>query len=198
MLILLYIYLSGGELVKFNENEYCIEMDATELCSTVSHASDLDSRAPSEMNVHNRSFADFLSQMPDYDARLEPLRQLVELHNTAQLHGSYYTVSATAHRAYRSGDIGIVDLFLEKRFFDESALPSNYEVSLLKTHAYFYACRNALSRVDVRLVFCYSDSKKIKIIEDSYTVDSLKSDYFALIERVSFFAELMLHRKNDI
>lgn len=198
MLILLYICLSGGELVKFNENEYCIEMDATELCSTVSHASDLDSRAPSEMNVHNRSFADFLSQMPDYDARLEPLRQLVELHNTAQLHGSYYTVSATAHRAYRSGDIGIVDLFLEKRFFDEGALPSNYEVSLLKTHAYFYACRNALSRINVRLVFCYSDSKKIKIIEDSYTVDSLKSDYFALIERVSFFAELMLHRKNDI
>ena len=64
----------GGELVRYNENEYCIEMSADELCHLVARPGDLDARMPSSMNVQSRSFDAFLSQMPDYERALESVR----------------------------------------------------------------------------------------------------------------------------
>lgn len=190
--------LEGGTRVIFNENEYCIEMNASELCHLVSRASDLDSRAPSNMNIQSKSFDVFLSQLPDYDQAHEPVRALCSLHNTAQINGNYYTVSAVADRAYRNGEIGIVDRFVERRFSDGSAFPDNYDIALLKTNAYFYASKNSLSRVNTRIIFCFKDTKKIKIIEDSFTVETLRRDYFELLEKADFFGKLMLDRKNEI
>ena len=181
----------------FNENEYCIEMSASELCALVSRSSDLDSRMPSDMNIESRGFDVFLEQLPDYDRAHEPLRTLCSLHNTAQVNGNYYTVSACAHRAYRAGDIGIVDRFVERRF-DDGAFPDNYDVSLLKICAYFYASKHSLSRVNVRIIFCLKDRRAIRIVEDSFTVDQLKRYYLELLERADFYGKLMLERKNDI
>ena len=82
--------------MNFNENEYCIEMSAQELCYLVSRPSDLDSRAPSNMNIQSKSFDAFLSQLPDYDRAHEPLRALCEISNTTQFAGNYYTVYAIA------------------------------------------------------------------------------------------------------
>jgi len=184
--------------MRFNENEYCIEMSAEELCSLVSRASDLDSRAPSSMNIQSKSFDAYLRQLPDYDRAHEPVRALCELVNTAQVGGNYYTVSARADRAYRSGDIGIVDRFIERRSDDMSAFPDNYDIALLKTNAYFYASKNSLHRVNVRAIFCIKDTKKIKIIEDSFTIEQLRRDYLSLLESADFFGRLMLERKNEI
>ncbi len=184
--------------MKYNENEYCIELSATELCTMVSRASDLDSRPVSSMNIRSKSFDAFLSQMPDYERALESARVMCELHNTVQIHGNYYTVSACADRAYRTGEIGTVDRFVERRYIGEGAFPDNYDVALLKTNAYFYACKHSLSRVDTRMVFCFRDSKSIKIIEDSFAVDALRKSYLELLERADFFGRLMLERKNEI
>ena len=49
----------------FNENEYCIELSAQELCYLVSRPSDLDSHPPANMNLQSKSFDAFLSQLPD-------------------------------------------------------------------------------------------------------------------------------------
>lgn len=182
----------------FNENEYCVEMRADELCLMVAHPSDLDSRAVQNMNLQSKSFDAFLCQMPDYDRALEPLRLLYSVSNTVQINGTYYTVSAAVDRAHKVGDIGFVDKFIEKRFVDESAFPDNYDISLLKTYAYFYAAKHSLSRVNVRIVLCFKDSKKIKIIEDSFTSDSLRKSYISLVEKADFFGKLMLERKNEI
>ncbi len=182
----------------FNENEYSIEMSAEELCVLVSRPSDLDSRPPNNMNIESRSFDVFLSQLPDYDRAYEPLRAQYEMSNTVQINGTYYTISAKAHRAYRKGELGFVDRFVERRFFDGASFPDNYDIALIKTHAYFYASKYSLSRVDVRVIFCFSDSKKIKIIEDSFSIDQLKKDYFELLERADFYGKLMLDRKNNI
>ena len=111
--------------MNFNENEYCIEMSAAELCSLVARPSDLDSRVPSKMNLQSKNFDVFLSQLPDYDRAHEPLRLLYDVHNTTQINGNYYTVTTVVDRAYKDGDIGYVDKFIERRFIDESAL--NYE-----------------------------------------------------------------------
>ena len=182
----------------FNENEYCIEMQASELCSLVARPSDLDTRIPKEMNLQSKGFDAFLCQMPDYDRAHEPLRVLYNVSNTMQINGNYYTVSASVDRAYRSGEMGFVDRFVERRFVDENAFPSNYDIALLKTYAYFYAAKHSLSRVNVRIVMCIKDSKKIKIIEDSFTFDSLRKSYISLLERADFFGKLMLERKNEI
>lgn len=182
----------------FNENEYCIEMQAVELCSLIARTSDLDSRAPQNMNLQRKSFDVFLCQMSDYDRAHEPLRLLYNVSNTMQINGTYYTVSANIDRAYKTGDIGTVDKFVERRFVDESAFPSNYDIALLKTYAYFYASKHSLSRVDVRIVLCFKDSKKIKIIEDSFSFDTLRKFYISLLEKVDFFGKLMLERKNEI
>ena len=184
--------------MRFNENEYCIELDAQELCALVSRASNLDSRPPVEMNLQSKRFDTFLSQMPDYDRALESSRVLNEIINTTQIQGNYYTVSAKAHRAYKSGDMGFVDRFVERRFIDEGAFPDNYDIAMLKVAAYFYAAKNSLQRVNVRMVFCLQDSKNVKIIEDSFTIEALKRHYFELLEGVDFFAHLMLERKNEI
>ena len=85
----------------FNENEYCIEMNADEICSLVARPSDLDARQPKKMNILSKSFDAFLSQMPDYDRAHEPLRQLYNVHNTTQMNGTYYTVSSAIDRAYK-------------------------------------------------------------------------------------------------
>lgn len=184
--------------MRFNENEYCIEMGVSELCSLVSRASDLDSRAPTEMNIQSKSFDAFLSQLPDYDRAHEPVRALCELCNTAQIGGNYYTVYGVADRAYRIGEIGIVDRFVERKFDDGTAFPDNYDIAVLKTNAYFYASKQLLGRVNVRVIFCFRDTKKIRIIEDSFTIDQLRRDYLSLLERADFFGKLMLERKNDI
>ena len=188
----------GGERVRFNENEYCIEMSATELCHLVSRSSDLDSRSPSDMNLQSKGFDAFLCQLPDYDRAHEPLRALYEMNNTAQLGGNYYTVYAVADRAYKNGDLGIVDRFVERRFVGESAFPDNYDIALLKINAYFYACKHSLSRVNTRIVLCFKETKSIKIIEDSFTIEALRKTYFDLLERADFFGKLMLKRKNEI
>ena len=182
----------------FNENEYCIEMNADEICSLVARPSDLDARQPKKMNILSKSFDAFLSQMPDYDRAHEPLRQLYNVHNTTQINGTYYTVSSAIDRAYKSNDMGYVDLFVERRFMDEGAIPTNYDIALLKMNAYFYASKYSLSRVNMRIVFCFKESKKIKIIEDNYTYDALRKEYLVLLEKVDFFGKLMLQRKNEI
>ncbi len=182
----------------FDENEYCIEMNAEELCSMVARPSDLDSRPIQKMNVQSKTFDAFLCQLPDCDRAHEPLRLLNCVYNTAQINGTYYTVSGVIDRAYKCDDIGYVDLFVERRFMDEDAIPSNYDIALLKTNAYFYASKHSLSRVNMRIVFCFRESKKIKIIEDSYTTDTLRKEYISLLERADFFGKLMLERKNEI
>lgn len=184
--------------MRFNENEYCIEISAYELCSKVSRASDLDSYAPTEVNVEKKDFDIYLKQMPDYDRALEPLRSQVELINTAQINGNYYTVNTVVARAYRSQEMGFVDRFVERRFFDENAFPDNFDIALLKTNAYFYASKNSLHRVNLRIIFCFKDSKKIKIIEDSFTLESLKKSYFELLEKVDYLGKLMLDREKEI
>ena len=198
MLKCIIILILGGELLRFNENEYCIEMSAEELCLRVSHASDLESAPPSKMNLQSKSFDAFLMQLPDYDRAYEPVRAMCELHNTAQVGGNYYTVFACADRAYRSGDIGTVDRFVERRYVDMGAFPDNYDIALLKLNAFFYACKHSLQRVNTRVVFCFKDTKKIKIIEDSFTVDSLRKDYYSLLEKMDFFGKLMLEREHNI
>ena len=182
----------------FNENEYCLEMNAHELCSLVARPSDLDSRMAQGMNLQSKSFDAFLSQMPDYDRALEPIRLLCDLNNTVQTNGTYYTVSSIVDRAYKAGDIGFVDKFVERRFVDENAFPNNYEIALLKVNAYFYASKHSLPRVNVRIVLCFKDSKKIKIIEDSFAFETLRKEYVSLLEKADFFGQLMLERKNEI
>ncbi len=184
--------------MRFNENEYCIELGANELCRLVSRASDLDAPPTSDINIDKRGFDVFLSQLPDYDRAHEPVRTKIELFNTAQIHGNYYTVSTVADRAYRVGEVGIVDRFTERRFFDEAAFPDNYDIALLKTNAYFYASKYSLQRVNTRIIFCFKESKKIKIVEDSFTVDALRKSYYELLERADFFGQLMLGRKKEI
>ena len=182
----------------FNENEYCIEMNAEELCSMVARPSDLDSRPIQKMNVQSKAFDAFLCQMPDYDRPHEPLRLCYDAHNTAQINGTYYTVNSIIDRAYKSGEIGCVDLYVERKFADDGAFPSNYDIALLKTNAYFFAAKHSLSRVNVRVVMCFKESKKIKIIEDSFTTEALRKEYITLLERADFFGKLMLERKNEI
>ncbi len=184
--------------MNFNENEYCIEANAKEICHLVSRPSDLDSRPPSDITLQSKSFDAFLCQLPDYDRAHEPLRLLCEVVNTAQMNGNYYTVSSTVDRAYRTGNIGVVDRFVERRFTDGDLIPNNYDVALLKINAYFYASKHSLSRVNTRIVFCIKDQKKIKIIEDSFTVELLRKFYLELLERVDFFGKLMLDRKNEV
>ena len=184
--------------MKFNENEYCIEMSVQELCSLVSRASDLDSFSPSEMNITKKDFNVYLSQLPDFDRANEPIRTGIEIFNTTQISGNYYTVSSTIARAYKSGEIGFVDRFVERRYWDENAFPDNYDIAIIKTNAYFYACKNSLSRVNLRVVFCFKDSKKIKIIEDSFTIEALKRDYFELLQRVDYLGNLLLKREKEI
>lgn len=184
--------------MRFNENEYCIEMSAEELCQLVSRASDLDSPRPQSMNVHSKSFDAFLCQMPDYDRALESLRAQCDLCNTAQIHGNYYTVSTHPDRAFKDGDIGIIDRFVERRYIDEHAFPDNYDIALLKTNAYFYASKHSLSRVNARIVFCFRDTKKVKIIEDSFAIAELKKFYLDLLEKADFFGKLMLERRNNL
>lgn len=184
--------------MRFNENEYCIEMSAEELCQLVSRASDLDSPRPQSMNVHGKSFDAFLCQMPDYDRALESLRAQCDLCNTAQIHGNYYTVSTHPDRAFKDGDIGIIDRFVERRYIDEHAFPDNYDIALLKTNAYFYASKHSLSRVNARIVFCFRDTKKVKVIEDSFAIAELKKFYLGLLEKADFFGKLMLERRNNL
>ena len=88
-------------------------MNADELCHLVARPGDLDSPPPSKMNIASKGFDAFLSQLPDYDRAHEPLRAMYEMHNTAQVNGNYYTVFACADRAYKSGEIGIVDRFVD-------------------------------------------------------------------------------------
>lgn len=184
--------------MNFNENEYCIEMTAEELCTLVARPSDLDSRMSLKMNLQSKHFDAFLSQLPDYDRAHEPLRMLYDVHNTTQISGNYYTVSSIVDRAYKDGEIGFVDKFIERRFIDEVAFPSNYDIALLKTNAYFYASKHSLSRVNTRIIICFKDSKKIKIIEDSFAQDTLRKEYLRLLESADFFGKLMLERKNEI
>lgn len=173
-------------------------MTAEEICFLCSRASDLDAHAPAVIDVQSRGFDVYMAQLPDYDRAHEPVRAQIELHNTAQIHGNYYTVTAVADRAYKNGEIGTVDRFVERRYYDDRAFPDNFDIALLKTNAYFYASKNSLPRVNTRIIFCFKDSKKIKIIEDSFTIDSLRKDYFELLEKADFFGRLMLRRQNEV
>lgn len=181
----------------YNENECCIEMSAEELCARVSRASDLDSAAPSKMNIHSKDFDTFLTQLPDYNRSMEPVYLAQNFVNTIQSRGIYYTVSAVADRARKEGQVGVLDRFVEFRFFDGNAFPSNYDIALLKCNAYFFAVKNLLERVNTRIVLCFKDTKKIKIIEDSFSVDGLRKFYIELLEKADFFGKLILDRANE-
>ena len=184
--------------MRYNENEYCIEMSAEEICTLCARNSDLDSRPPSSMNIQSKSFDTYLSQMPDYDRALESVRSMCELSNTAQFDGIYYTVSACADRAFKNGDMGTVDRFIERRFVDGDIFPSNYDIALLKINAHFYASKYSLSRVDTRIIVCLTDTKKIKVIEDSFSAEDLRRFYLDLLLGVDFFGKQMLERRNEI
>lgn len=182
----------------YNENECCIEMDAAELCARVAHPSDLDSAPVFDMKNKGRLFEAYLTQLPDYERALESARAGLEFVNTAQIRGIYYTVSSVADRARKSGSVGTVDRFVELRFSDDNAFPNNYDIALLKCNAYFYAVKNVLERVNARIIFCFKDSKKIKIIEDSFSVEELRKFYLELLEKISFFGSLAVERVGEV
>ena len=184
--------------MRFNESEYCIEASAREICYLVARPSDLDSRMPQDMNLQSKSFDAYLCQLPDYDRAHEPLRIMCELCNTVQVGGNYYTVSTVADRAYKTLDFGTVDRFVERRYGDPSSFPDNYDITLLKINAYFYASKHSLQRVNTRIILCFAEGKKIKIIEDSFTLDELRKSYIEVLERADFFGRLMLERRNEI
>ena len=54
MLEYVIIYMDGGESLRFNESEYCIEMSARELCLLVARSSDLESGLPCDMNLQSK------------------------------------------------------------------------------------------------------------------------------------------------
>ena len=172
----------------FNENEYCIEMSAEELCALVSRPSDLDSRSINKMNIESRGFDVYLAQLPDYDRAHEPLRAQYEMSNTTQINGTYYTVSAKAHRAYKNGDMGFVDRFVERKFTDECAFPDNYDIALLKTHAYFYAGKHSLERVNLRVIFCFGDGKNdisiFNVADEGYAVANAEPELIEIATAV--------------
>ena len=182
----------------YNENECCIEMSADELCALVARSPDLDSPPPSRMNVQSKRFRVFLEALPDYEVAKESLYLLTSAVNTTQSRGIYYTVSSVADRARKRGREGFVDHFVEGGAYDGNAFPSSYDIALLKCNAYFYAVKNMLERVDVRIVMCFGETKKIKIIEDSFSVETLRKFYLELLERADIFGRLMLDRKVSV
>lgn len=180
--------------MRYNENEYCIEATAEEICLISAHTPDLGSHPDAHTGIHTRSFDTFLAKLPDYDRALEPLRVGVDLINTTSLGGNYYTVSATADRAYATADVGNVDRFVDRRA-PGAPVPDRFDIAMLKVAAYFYACKASLSRVNVRLVFCIRGTEKIEIIEDSFSTADLRRAYLELLEAAKPFAELLLDRK---
>ena len=167
----------------YNENECCIEIGAEELCLLAARAPDLDSPPPSRMNIESKDFDTVLKQLPDYDRASEPLYHAERLFNTVQSRGIYYTVSTVVDRSKKDGRVGRVDRFVEARSFECGGFPSSYDVALLKCNAYFFAVKNLIERVNVRIVFCFKDTKKIKIVEDSFPTDELRRAYFELLEK---------------
>ena len=184
--------------MKFNENEYCIEMTAAELCALCSRSADLDAPAPIEINLRARSFDTYLSQMPDYERALESVRVGEEIFNTAAVGGNYYTVGATVQRGRREGDVGFVDRFVEVADSRLAAFPGAYDVAMLKLSAYFFACKYSLARVNVRIVFCIRDTKTVKAVEDSFGADALRASYLSLLESADFYGKLLIRRKEEI
>lgn len=181
--------------MRYNENEYCIEATAEELCTLAAHTSDLGEHPFPHTSIHARGFDAFLSQLPDYDRALEPLRADVELLNTVSLGGNYYTLTSVADRAYSSGDVGFVDRFVDLRGAG-APIPDRFDVALLKTNAYFYACKHSLPRVNVRLVFCLRATGKITVIEDSFLTSDLRRAYLDLLGEAEVFTHLTLERKS--
>lgn len=181
----------------YNENECCIEIGAEELCALTSRAPDLDSPLPSKMNTESKDFDTYLVQLPDYNRANEPIYHSQVLVNTVQSRGIYYTVSTVADRAKKEGRVGIVDRFVETRSF-EAGYPSSYDIALLKCNAYFFAVKNLLERVNVRIVFCLKDTKKIKIVEDSFSSDELRRFYLELLEKIDFFGKLTVQRVSEV
>lgn len=180
--------------MRYNENECCIEATAEELCSLAAHTADLGAHTPSHTNIHARSFDQILARRPDYDRALEPLRVGIELVNTTSLAGNYYTVTATADRAYSVGDVGFVDRFVDRRQ-DTPPIPDRFDIAMLKTAAYFYACRASLSRVNVRMIFCSRTAEGDITTEDSFSIADLRISYLELLTEIRPFAELLLDRK---
>ena len=193
-----YINAKGGRRVFYNENECCIELSAEELCALVSRSSDLDSPSPSKMNIHSKDFDVFLTQLPDHNRASEPLYLAQSFVNTTQSRGIYYTVNTVADRSRKEGSVGTVDRFVEMRSYDDGAYPSNYDIALVKCNAYFFAVKNLLGRVNARIIFCFKDTKKIKIVDDSFSTDELRKFYFELLERADFFGRMTVDRINEV
>lgn len=182
----------------YNDNECCIEATAEEICLLVSHPSDLDSPKSVHMNIYEKGFDRYLREMPDHNACCEVKNASVALINTAQVGGIYYTVRSNADRAYKNGLTGYVDRFVAGRKHDGGSTVSDFDAAIIKINSYFFAASNSLERVNARMVFCFKDNGKIKIVEDSFSFDELRRFYFLMLEKTSFFGRFAYTHKTEV
>ncbi|MCR4763008.1 MAG: ATP-dependent DNA helicase [Lachnospiraceae bacterium] len=71
------------------------------------------------------------------------------------------------------------------------------DLAQAKCYAWFYAVREGLERVRVRMTYCQAQTEEIRYFRYRYTADELKSFFEGLIERYKPFADLLYYGRKE-
>lgn len=179
-------------MVKYNFDSCTFELSLSSLCELAARTGDIGQHRRAEQPPNADIYARIMANTVGYYS------PEVCLQNTTLYDGMYYTVSGCADGVIRDGGELCADKVTCVRGYGFFSPPSGQCMAQLKCCAYFLAVREGLESVRGRVTYFNTDTKKIKYFNYSFSTAELKKYYIGLLEQVSFFAKLSVHRTLDV
>ena len=176
------------------DNETCaVLIDAKELCDLANKSGDIDSKPFFLSNEPCKNSEIYEKIYRDQDVFCSYGRSFSLTH---KYNGLYYTVDSTIDAIVKKEDRVRIDLISMVSGYEFFSPPRLSALSKLKCDALFFARKNELSAVYMRLYYvCKSkDGIKIKYFDYYYHTEELQKHFESLIEKIALRAKLIYEK----
>ena len=178
--------------MRYDTDSCAVELSALELCSLTLREGDLDGRPLGAGTLPRDDKELFYKLQSEAGAYYAPD---VELCNTAELDGIYYTVTAVADGVIRKNGNVTVDKIRCVRGKGAYSQPDSLTLGLLRCAAYFLCVKEDREVVDGRVSYYDTDRKKLKYFNYRFMRSSLKTFYLDLLKKIEFRARVEVERR---
>ena len=178
--------------MRYNRESCTIEISARELCILALKKGDLDApeqkkeKALDDGQLYYRLQAEAGAY---YNANME-------LCNTVERGGIYYTVETHADGVIRKSDGAVVDKLRAVSAKAYLTAPDELSLALLKCSAYFLCIKEDLPFVKGRITYC-AEGKKFKYFYYNFARMELWSFYCSLLDKIEWRAKLAVLRETE-
>lgn len=175
--------------MRYNAETAAIELSVRELCMMAHKSGSIDARHPRKPLAAMKKGGEIHRKLQS--GRGPHYKSEVELTNTALFEGLYYTVTGRADGVFDDGKSVTVEEIKTGR---GRALAGDDAYSQLRCYGYFIAEARHLKEITLTMRVYDTESDTVRDTSRLVSLGELRSFYFTLLSRISFFAKLEAER----